>query len=196
MSIDTIRATISEHQQAVQTLAGMAGEIEGFARCWWDSLAAGGTVYFLGNGGSAGDSQHLAAELSGRFERERPGLRGLALTVDTSVITAVGNDYGYDRVFARQVEALARPGDCVVCISTSGNSAAVLAAAVAAKAVGAMALGLTGESGGTLRPLCNRWLGVPSKRTARIQELHILVGHICCQLIDTWSDGAAHVRRS
>ncbi|MEK7415971.1 MAG: SIS domain-containing protein [Planctomycetota bacterium] len=194
MSIEAVRATISEHLATAKALEGMAGDIEAFARCWWDSLAAGGTVFFLGNGGSAGDSQHLAAELSGRFERERPGLRGLALTVDTSVLTAVGNDYGFERVFARQVEALARPGDCVVCISTSGNSAAVLAAAAAAKSAGAVTLGLTGQGGGKLRPLCKRWIGAPSARTARIQEMHILIGHICCQLIDTWSDGVTNAR--
>ncbi len=181
-----IEASIREHRAALDALAGMAGEIAAFARSWYDVLRAGGTVYFCGNGGSAGDSQHLAAELTGRFEGERRGLRAVALTTDTSALTAIANDYSYDRVFARQVDALARPGDLLVAISTSGNAASVLNAAQAMQRAGGRALGLTGASGGKLHADGVPCLRVPSPRTARIQELHILIGHCCCQLIDGW----------
>ncbi|BBB91605.1 MAG TPA: D-sedoheptulose 7-phosphate isomerase [Methylomusa anaerophila] len=159
-------------------------DIETFAGLCKKAVLAGRTVFFCGNGGSAADSQHLAAEFVGRFQRERRALPAVALTTDTSILTAVANDYGYELVFARQVEALARPGDVVVGISTSGSSPNVVAAIERAKAAGAAAVGMTGETGGKLADLCDVCIKVPSNVTARIQEAHILVGHIICEMID------------
>ena len=150
-----------------------------------EALEAGGKVVFCGNGGSAADAQHLAAELVGRFRRERRALPALALTDNTSILTAVGNDYGYERVFVRQVEALVGEGDVVVGISTSGNSASVLAALRLARARGATCLGLSGRDGGALVGLCDLCLVVPATDTARIQEAHIAVGHVLCDLVES-----------
>jgi len=144
----------------------------------------GGCIFWLGNGGSAADSQHLAAELVERFEMERPGIRSVALTTDTSALTAIGNDEGFERIFARQIEALGRPGDLVMAISTSGNSPNVLAAVTIARALGLTTVGLTGRDGGRLKALADICLIVPSENTARIQEAHILVGHILCDLAE------------
>lgn len=188
-----VQRSIGEHERAIDALMPMAPIIAALATSWWTALSAGRTVYFCGNGGSAGDSQHLAAELAGRFEIDRPGLSGVALTVDSSALTAIANDFGFDAVFARQIQALARPGDCVVCLSTSGNSPSILAAANAARVVGASLVGLTGAGGGKLASQCDCCLKAPSTRTARIQELHILAGHCCCELIDRWHAGDTHV---
>ena len=148
------------------------------------ALADGHKVLFCGNGGSAADSQHLAAELVGRFQTERKGLQAIALTVDTSILTAVANDYGYDTVFARQVQALGKPGDVLVGISTSGNSKNVLLAIEEAKAKGMVCIGMTAEGGGKMADTCDICLAVPAKVTARAQEMHILMGHILCELVD------------
>lgn len=148
------------------------------------ALANGNKVMFCGNGGSAADSQHLAAEFVGRFQKERQGLPAIALTVDTSILTAVGNDYGYDKVFVRQVEALARPGDVLVGISTSGNSGNVVEAVELSKAKGVYCVGMTAAGGGKLKTLCDECIAVPVKVTARAQEMHILIGHILCELVD------------
>ena len=145
---------------------------------------AGGKLLVCGNGGSAADSQHLAAEFVGRFQKERAGLPAIALTVDTSILTAVGNDYGYDKVFVRQVQALARPGDVLVGISTSGNSANVVEAVELAKSMGVFCVGMTAEGGGKMKTLCDECVAVPAKVTARAQEMHILIGHILCELVD------------
>lgn len=150
-----------------------------------------GKVLLCGNGGSAADAQHLAAELSGRFYVDRPPLYAEALHVNTSYLTAVANDYGYDEVFARMVEASGRPGDVLVAISTSGNSPSVLHAAQRAAALGMTVVGLTGASGGRLAPLCALCLNVPSDDTPRIQECHILIGHIWCELLEKWLFTAA-----
>ena len=139
---------------------------------------------FCGNGGSAADSQHLAAEFVGRFQKERAGLPAIALTVDTSILTAVGNDYGYDKVFVRQVQALARPGDVLVGISTSGNSANVVEAVELAKSMGVYCVGMTAVGGGKMKELCDECIAVPAQVTARAQEMHILIGHILCELVD------------
>ena len=147
-------------------------------------MAAGHKVLFCGNGGSAADSQHLAAEFVGRFQKERRGLPAIALTVDTSILTAVGNDYGYDKVFVRQVEALAQAGDVLVGISTSGNSANVVEAIELAKAKGVYCVGMTAAGGGKMAMLCDECIAVPAKITARAQEMHILIGHILCELVD------------
>lgn len=148
------------------------------------ALAAGHKVMFCGNGGSAADSQHLAAEFVGRFQKERRGLPALALTVDTSILTAVGNDYGYDKIFVRQVEALAQPGDVLVGLSTSGNSPNVVAALELAKSKDVYCVGMTAAGGGKMAGLCDECIAVPAKITARAQEMHILIGHILCELVD------------
>ena len=149
-----------------------------------DSLRNGGKIHFCGNGGSAADSQHLAAEFVGRFQKERQGLPAIALTVDTSILTAVGNDYGFDKVFVRQVEALGNEGDVLVGISTSGTSPNVLAAVELAKAKGMYCVGMTAANGAKLAELCDECIAVPAKVTARAQEMHILIGHILCELVD------------
>lgn len=147
-------------------------------------LKNGKKVLFCGNGGSAADSQHLAAEFVGRFQKERVGLPAIALTVDTSILTAVANDYGYDTVFARQVQALGNDGDVLVGLSTSGNSKNVLAAIDVAKAKGMQCIGLTAQGGGKMAEVCDICMSVPGPVTARAQEIHILIGHILCELVD------------
>lgn len=149
-----------------------------------EALKAGNKVLFCGNGGSAADAQHLAAELIGRFQKERRSLASIALTTDTSILTAVANDYGYDEVFARQVEGLGRSGDVLIGISTSGNSANVVKAALKARDTGMHTIAFTGEGGGKLKDICDITFAVPSKVTARIQEIHIMVGHIICELVE------------
>ena len=149
-----------------------------------EALKAGNKVLFCGNGGSAADAQHLAAELIGRFQKERRSLASIALTTDTSILTAVANDYGYDEVFARQVEGLGRSGDVLIGISTSGNSANVVKAALKARDTGMYTIAFTGEGGGKLKDICDITFAVPSKVTARIQEMHIMVGHIICELVE------------
>jgi len=143
-----------------------------------------GKVLFCGNGGSAADAQHLSAELSGRFRKNRPPLFAEALHVNTSFLTAVGNDFGYDQVFARMLEAMGKQGDILVAISTSGNSPNVVAAARQAQKMGIIVVGLTGGDGGELSNLCTVELKIPSRDTARIQEGHILTGHIVCELVE------------
>ena len=141
-------------------------------------------LLIAGNGGSAADAQHIAAELVGRFAFDRAGLPALALTTDTSILTAVSNDYGYDAIFARQLEANARPGDVFVAITTSGNSTNIIAACEACRPLGVRCIGLTGESGGALSGVSDPCIKVPATDTARIQECHILIGHIFCDAIE------------
>jgi D-sedoheptulose 7-phosphate isomerase len=148
------------------------------------SLRADGKILFAGNGGSAADAQHWAGELVSRFYYDRPGLPAIALTTDTSILTAIGNDYGYDYTFARQVEALGRRGDVLVLISTSGNSPNILRAAEAAKDRGVAVIGFTGQSGGKLAPLSDLCFCIPSDETPRIQEGHEFIGHLLCALIE------------
>ncbi len=148
------------------------------------SYRAGHKVLVAGNGGSAADAQHIAAELVSRFYIDRPGLAAIALTTDTSVLTAISNDYTYDRIFARQIEALARPGDILIAISTSGNSANILQGLHQARSQGLYCLGLTGQTGGRMHDLCDLCLCVPSQDTPRIQESHILLGHILCAAVE------------
>lgn len=147
-------------------------------------LSSGGTIFWCGNGGSAADSQHLAAELVGRFKKNRRALRSIALTTDSSVLTCVANDYSYDDVFARQIEALGRPGDVLVGLSTSGNSENVLRALRVAKEMDLTTIALLGKDGGAAKGLADQALLIPSDSTARIQEAHILIGHILCTLIE------------
>ena len=148
------------------------------------SLAAGGKVLVCGNGGSAADAQHMTGELLGRFLMERPSLPAVALTVDTSTLTAIGNDYGYDEVFARQVQGLGRAGDVLLAISTSGNSGNVVKAIEAARSAGLCVVGFTGKGGGRMAELCDHLVNVPSSHTPHIQEIHEAVMHLLCQLTD------------
>ncbi|EHQ24219.1 D-sedoheptulose 7-phosphate isomerase [Mucilaginibacter paludis] len=147
-------------------------------------IRQGNKVLLFGNGGSASDAQHIAAEFTGRFVKERKGLPAIALTTDTSALTAISNDYGYKKVFARQVEALARPGDVLIGLSTSGNSENVIEGLLAGKQLNCKLLGLSGNNGGQMKNLCDVNLVVDSQITARIQEMHILIGHILCSAID------------
>lgn len=143
-----------------------------------------GKVLFCGNGGSAADAQHIAAELSGRFYLDRPPLYAEALHVNTSFLTAMANDYGYEEAFARMVDAAGRQGDMLYALSTSGNSPSILRAAEAARARGMIVVGMTGQGGGKLRGLCDYCLEAPSRDTPRIQELHITIGHLICELVE------------
>lgn len=175
-----IETTIQEHLDVVDGIRALAPAIADVARCVSECLDKGGKVLWMGNGGSAADSQHLAAELVGRYTRERRGLASIALTTDTSILTAVGNDYGYDKIFSRQVDALCQPGDVVVGLSTSGKSPNVIEALELARQRQATTVGLTGGDGGAMRELVDHCLVVPSQVTARIQEAHILIGHMIC----------------
>jgi len=181
---DPISAALSAHVELVQALERLRAPIEAFAGQVSAAIERGGRVFWMGNGGSAADSQHLAAELVGRFERERRGLPAIALTTDTAVLTSVANDYGFESVFARQVEALCRPGDVLVGLSTSGNSANVVRAMERAERLQVYRVGMTGQGGGRLRRCCELWLEVPSASTARIQEAQMLIGHILCDLVE------------
>jgi len=166
------------------------GPIVAAAHAVATSIREAGKVLVFGNGGSAADAQHLSAELVGRLKRERAAIGAIALTADTSVLTALANDYSFDRVFARQVEALGRAGDVAIAISTSGNSPNVLAAARAAAELGLITVGLTGADGGKLAALVDHHFNVRHRSTARVQEVHIMVGHILCELVDSHLPGA------
>jgi len=148
------------------------------------ALKQGNKALLFGNGGSAADAQHIAAELVGRFAFDRPALAALALSVNSSCVTAIGNDYGFDQVFSRQLEALARPGDIAIGISTSGNSSNVVNAMLTARKLGLHTIALTGQSGGNLRSNVDHCICVPSNETPRIQECHILIGHIISELVE------------
>lgn len=154
--------------------------VEEITKC----LKKGGKLIFFGNGGSAADSQHIAAEFIGRFQKERRSLPAIALTTDTSILTALGNDYGFDVVFARQIEGIGKMGDIAFAISTSGNSKNVIEGVKQAKKLGIKVIALTGCSGGKLAPLCDISLIVPSQVTARIQESHICMAHAICELVE------------
>ncbi len=158
--------------------------IEKAARMILDCLRSGHKVLFFGNGGSASDSQHLAAEFVGRYEKERRGLPAIALTTDTSILTAVANDYGFERIFERQIEALGSRGDVAFGISTSGNSKNVLLGLAKAKSLGLNTIGLTGRSGGEMSSQVDLLINIPAQKTARIQESHIMIGHILCECVD------------
>ena len=149
-----------------------------------DCLSSGGKLLLMGNGGSAADSQHIAAELIGRSKKESKALPALALTVDSSSLTALGNDYGFESIFSRQVEALANPNDAVVGISTSGNSKNIIRALNLAREIGAKTIGLMGNTGGSMKDCVDIGIIVPSNDTARIQEVHITIGHIICEIIE------------
>lgn len=184
-SSENLKNAIAEHQEMFAKLGDLIPQISIVAEELKACINRGGKILLMGNGGSAADSQHIAAEIVGRFKKERRGLAAIALTTDTSIITSVGNDYGYDYIFARQIEALCRPEDVVIGITTSGNSKNVVAAIEEANKLGATTIGLTGGSGGKMNELCKYNLVMPSSETARIQEAHIFVGHSLCDLLES-----------
>jgi D-sedoheptulose 7-phosphate isomerase len=176
-------AALANYQRMAAEPALRADMERAVAECL-QALRAGGKLLFAGNGGSAADAQHWAAELVSRFQKERPGLPAISLTTDSSILSAIGNDYGFERVFARQVEALGAAGDVLVLISTSGRSANILRAAEAARARSLKVIGFTGREGGALHALCDICLRVPADDTPRIQEGHAFLGHLLCALIE------------
>ena len=180
-----IEEELNAHKTTIEkTIDVMIPQIEEASKLVIETLKNGNKILLCGNGGSAADAQHIAAELTGRYKTERRGLAGIALTTDTSALTAIANDYGYDRIFDRQVEALAREGDLLIGISTSGNSMNIMSALAVAKLLGCRTIGLSGKEGGEMNRICHVNLIVPSDDTPRIQEMHILIGHILCQAVD------------
>lgn len=180
-----IHENFTEHLEVYRsTLLANFDDIEKIAKVLSNSLLNSGTIFWCGNGGSASDSQHLAAELLGRFKKNRRPLRSMSLNADTSVLTCISNDFNYNDIFARQIEALGRHGDVLVGISTSGNSDNVFSSVIKAKEVGLTTVGLLGKGGGKMKSALDFSLIIPSETTARIQEMHIFIGHILCDLIE------------
>ena len=180
-----IKHELSEHLKVTrETMKSIGKPIETAAKLCIDSLNNGKKILIFGNGGSAADAQHIAAEMVGRYKTERKGLSAIALTTDTSAITSIANDFGYLQVFDRQVEALAHEGDVVIGISTGGGSANVISALKLANNLGCKTIGLSGKGGGEFNSLCDVNIIVPSEDTPRIQEMHIVIGHTICHLID------------
>jgi len=190
---DKILSAIRRHQAAAAALAEDHSVIGAIAETVAGTVLAGGKILICGNGGSAADSQHIAAELVGRFKKERRAIAAVALTSDTSILTCLGNDYGFDRVFERQVEALGRPGDLLLAISTSGSSVNVLKAAVKAREIGMQVVGFFGKTGGVILPHCGLAFLAPETDTPRVQEMHLLAAHIICEMAE---DAVAAVRPS
>lgn len=179
------QATRDEHAQVLaDTFSALQPDFAKALQACVNSLKQGGRIFFFGNGGSAADAQHLAAELAVKLDKDRPALSGIALTTDTSTLTAAGNDYGFEHIFSRQLEALGRTGDIAIGLSTSGNSANVANALKVANARKITSIGLSGKSGGIMKDLCHVNLIVPSQNTARIQEMHIILGHMLCAGIE------------
>ena len=180
-----LTTSLREHLQAVQSLleTGLA-DIERAGQLICSTLTNGNKILTCGNCGSAADAQHIAAELIGRYEQQRRSWPAIALTTDTSALTALSNDFGYAEVFARQVAGLAVSGDLLIAISTSGKSPNVLKAAEKAREIGCQVLGLTGQTSEPLASLCDVYFAIPSKRTARVQEAHITIGHLWCEMVD------------
>ncbi len=186
---ETAKQIVQEHAEQGAVLRAeffeqYTGLVVEVGRTMAVTLAEGGKILFCGNGGSAADAQHLAAEFVNRFMLERPPLPAIALTTDTSALTAISNDYGFDQVFEKQVQALGSKGDMLVAISTSGNSENILAALRAARDKGMISVGLTGNAPNEMTGLCSMYLSVAGKNTALIQEVHIAVGHMLCRLVD------------
>jgi D-sedoheptulose 7-phosphate isomerase len=173
----SVKTSVLENPQLLQQIADVAEVVT-------QAYKNGKKTLLAGNGGSAADAQHIAGEFVSRFYFDRPGIPSIALTTDTSVITAIGNDYGYEKLFERQVQALGNEGDIFIGISTSGNSANVIKALQACKEKGIISVGLTGLSGGKMAELCDYCIKVPSNETPRIQEVHILIGHIICCIVE------------
>jgi D-sedoheptulose 7-phosphate isomerase len=180
-----IKHELVSHKKTIDAvISHLIPDVENACKTVIETLRNGHKILLCGNGGSASDAQHIAAELTGRYKRERRGLPGIALTTDTSALTAIANDYGYEKVFSRQVEALANEGDLLIGISTSGNSDNVIEALRRASELGCQTLGLSGNDGGKMNTVCDLNIIIPSDNTARIQEMHILIGHILCQAVD------------
>jgi len=180
-----LRRECSEHRAAFEATAqsidrAFAAALGILTEC----VRGGGKILLFGNGGSAADAQHIAAELVVRYKTDRAAIAAIALTTDTSTLTACGNDLGFEAIFARQIEALARPGDAAIGISTSGNSPNVLGGLREARLRGARTIGLSGGDGGRMTEVCDSWIAVPSSTTARIQEMHILIGHMLCKALE------------
>lgn len=175
---------MQEHLALFQSLSALSAEVERAAGIISETLRDGRKLMLCGNGGSAADSQHIAAEMAGRFVKDRRPLAAVALSTDTSTMTCIANDYTFDEVFSRQVTGLGVRGDCLLAISTSGNSRNVVRAAEVARPAGIRVIGLLGKGGGALRDLCDVSLVIPSETTARIQEAHIFVGHTLCALVE------------
>jgi D-sedoheptulose 7-phosphate isomerase len=183
-----VEGVAEELRQSAATMVALADEaaakVAEAARVLIEALSNGNGVWLCGNGGSAAQAQHLAAELLGRFERIRRPLAASALSADTAVVTALGNDFGFDEIFARQLHALARPGDVLIALSTSGDSANVVAAAARARQIGCRVVALTGHEGGAVAELADVAVQVPARRVSRIQEGHLAVGHVICRLVE------------
>ena len=180
-----IKHEFNEHSQvSIETIKSNGASIEIATNLCIQCLKKGNKILLLGNGGSAADAQHIAAELVGRYKTERKGLSAIALTTDTSTITSIANDYGYLNIFERQIEALANDGDILIGISTGGTSSNVIRGLKFGKKLGCINIGLSGKGGGDFNSLCDVNIIVPSKDTPRIQEMHILIGHTICHLID------------
>jgi len=184
MNDTTFLTNLTEHMALCQQLGTLDTSVSQAIDACVQSLQKGGKLMLCGNGGSAADSQHLAAEFTGRFSKDRPPIAAVALSTDTSALTCIGNDYSFNDIFARQVQALGKAGDCLIAISTSGNSGNVLAAVAAAKSLGISTIGLLGRDGGKLKAQCDVSIVVPSQVTARIQEAHILIGHSLCGAVE------------
>jgi D-sedoheptulose 7-phosphate isomerase len=184
MNDTTFLTNLTEHMALCQQLGTLDTSVSQAIQACVQSLQKGGKLMLCGNGGSAADSQHLAAEFTGRFSKDRPPIAAVALSTDTSALTCIGNDYSFNDIFARQVLALGKAGDCLIAISTSGNSGNVLAAVAAAKSLGISTIGLLGRDGGKLKAQCDVSIVVPSQVTARIQEAHILIGHSLCGAVE------------
>lgn len=184
MNDSTFLSNLNEHMALCQQLGTLETSVSQAIQACVQSLQKGGKLMLCGNGGSAADSQHLAAEFTGRFSKDRPPIAAVALSTDTSALTCIGNDYSFNDIFARQVQALGKAGDCLIAISTSGNSGNVLAAVAAAKSLGISTIGLLGRDGGKLKAQCDISIVVPSQVTARIQEAHILIGHSLCGAVE------------
>ncbi len=184
MNIQTINEVFDEHQEVLQKTKELTTVLAKISTICTEAISGGHKILICGNGGSAADAQHIAAEFVGRFLKERKSLPAIALTTDSSILTSVANDYSYDVVFARQVEGLGQSGDVLIGISTSGNSKNVNLALEAAREKGIKTIGFTGRDGGKMRSLCDEILIIPSNVTARIQEMHIMCGHIICQMVD------------
>ncbi len=181
---DRIKAIWDEHIVVAKALHTLAPDVAAAVESIGRSLARDGQLLIAGNGGSAADAQHIAAELTGRFLKDRDPMRALALLTNVPALTAVGNDYGFERIFARELKAHGRPGDVLLAVSTSGNSPNVLSVIAAAREGGIGVIGLTGADGGQMRELCDICLCVPSSETPRIQEMHALIGHTLCELLE------------
>jgi len=179
-----IKHEINAHIIVAEQMHSLTDDIAKISSLCVDSIRSGGKILVFGNGGSAADAQHIAAELVGRYKSERKGLPAVALTTDTSALTSIGNDFGYEQIFQRQVEALAKPEDVVIGISTSGNSLNVISALNLSKKIGCKTIGLSGNDGGDMNKICDVNIVVPASDTPRIQEMHILIGHTLCQLIE------------